>query len=54
MAMQLTLGASSSSSLEVASKKFDVFINFRGEDTRSKFTSHLNEALKRSGVSHHR
>jgi hypothetical protein len=50
MAMQLTLGASSSSSSEVASKFFDVFINFRGEDTRSKFTSHLNEALKRSGV----
>jgi len=47
MAMQQTIGSSSSS---VALEKFDVFISFRGEDTRRKFTSHLNEALKRSSI----
>ncbi|PNY11686.1 putative inactive receptor kinase [Trifolium pratense] len=36
--MQKTIGASSS-------KTFDVFISFRGEDTRRKFTSHLYDAL---------
>ncbi|AES65249.1 disease resistance protein (TIR-NBS-LRR class), putative [Medicago truncatula] len=50
MAMQINIGASSSSTLEVASNSFDVFISFRGDDTRRKFTSHLNEALKKSGV----
>ncbi|CAJ2663627.1 unnamed protein product [Trifolium pratense] len=29
-------------------KKYDVFISFRGDDTRSGFTSHLDAALKRS------
>ncbi|AES65290.1 putative TIR domain, P-loop containing nucleoside triphosphate hydrolase [Medicago truncatula] len=50
MAMQINIGASSSSTLEVASNSFDVFISFRGDDTRRKFTSHLNEALKKSGL----
>ncbi|GKE41207.1 Toll/interleukin-1 receptor domain-containing protein, partial [Tanacetum coccineum] len=27
-------------------KKYDVFLSFRGEDTRLTFTSHLNKALK--------
>ncbi|CAJ2663625.1 unnamed protein product [Trifolium pratense] len=29
-------------------KKYDVFISFRGDDTRASFTSHLDAALKRS------
>ncbi|WJX86407.1 hypothetical protein P8452_68720 [Trifolium repens] len=29
-------------------KKYDVFISFRGDDTRAGFTSHLHAALKRS------
>jgi hypothetical protein len=29
-------------------KKYDVFISFRGDDTRVGFTSHLHAALKRS------
>ncbi|XP_062077047.1 disease resistance protein RPV1-like [Humulus lupulus] len=31
-------------------KRHDVFIRFRGEDTRSNFTSHLNNALKKNGI----
>ncbi|XP_030964557.1 TMV resistance protein N-like [Quercus lobata] len=30
--------------------KFDVFLSFRGEDTRRSFTDHLYDALKRKGV----
>jgi len=40
-------GASSSSSATVSPKNFDVFISFRGEDTRRKFTSHLYDALSK-------
>jgi ribosome maturation protein Sdo1 len=39
MAMQKTIGASS--------KTFDVFISFRGEDTRKKFISYLYDALSK-------
>jgi hypothetical protein len=42
MAMQPYTGASSSM---VSLKKYDVFISFRGEDTRKKFTSYLYDAL---------
>ena len=40
--------SSSSSSREC---KYDVFLSFRGEDTRTKFTDHLYSALKRKGIS---
>ncbi|KAL2328023.1 hypothetical protein Fmac_021450 [Flemingia macrophylla] len=31
-------------------KSFDVFVSFRGEDTRNSFTNHLFAALQRKGV----
>ncbi|XP_031263725.1 TMV resistance protein N-like [Pistacia vera] len=30
--------------------KYDVFLSFRGEDTRNNFTDHLHVALKKSGI----
>ncbi|KAJ9687193.1 hypothetical protein PVL29_015874 [Vitis rotundifolia] len=48
--------ASSSTSLSVASSssthpwKYEVFLSFRGEDTRQSFTDHLHEALQRYGI----
>ncbi|KAK2442686.1 disease resistance protein RPV1 [Trifolium repens] len=45
MAMQLYTGASSTSMVSL--KKYDVFISFRGEDTRKKFTSYLYDALSK-------
>ncbi|TYH86787.1 hypothetical protein ES332_D01G069200v1 [Gossypium tomentosum] len=45
---------SSSSSLESSSSvsrgKYDVFLSFRGEDTRRNFTDHLYAAFKRRGI----
>ncbi|XP_042516752.1 disease resistance-like protein DSC1 [Macadamia integrifolia] len=35
---------------EVESSNFDMFINFRGEDTRNIFVGHLYSALKRKGI----
>ncbi|KAL6329293.1 hypothetical protein AAG906_015502 [Vitis piasezkii] len=46
----------SSSSLSIASSssthpwKYEVFLSFRGEDTRKSFTDHLHEALCRYGI----
>ncbi|KAM6581873.1 hypothetical protein CsatA_005647 [Cannabis sativa] len=34
----------------LSQKKYDVFISFRGEDTRANFTSHLHKALKDGGI----
>ncbi|KAA3472431.1 TMV resistance protein N-like [Gossypium australe] len=31
-------------------KEYDVFLSFRGEDTRHHFTDHLYDALRRSGI----
>ncbi|MCI01220.1 TMV resistance protein N-like, partial [Trifolium medium] len=31
-------------------RKYDVFLSFRGEDTRSSFTSHLFSSLQTSGI----
>ena len=44
MALQINEGGSSSSS-STARYMYDVFLSFRGEDTRYNFTSHLHEAL---------
>ncbi|KAH1058390.1 hypothetical protein GYH30_002792 [Glycine max] len=41
---------SSSSSSITTSQKHEVFINFRSEDTRKTFTSHLNGALERVDI----
>ncbi|XP_021826140.1 TMV resistance protein N-like [Prunus avium] len=45
--------ASSSSSPSSSSKRWDyqVFLSFRGEDTRKGFTGHLNAALSNAGIS---
>ncbi|KAJ8749012.1 hypothetical protein K2173_013455 [Erythroxylum novogranatense] len=42
--------ASSSSSLASHPLKYDVFLNFRGEDTRRGFTSHLYVALRQKAL----
>ncbi|BBN68132.1 Disease resistance protein TIR-NBS-LRR class family [Prunus dulcis] len=43
--------SSSSSSLPAPLQtKYDVFLSFRGEDTRDAFTSHLHAALRRKNI----
>ncbi|KAL5554948.1 hypothetical protein UlMin_037184 [Ulmus minor] len=41
---------SSSSSPNDSGKKYDVFLNFRGEDTRKTFMGHLRAALYTKGI----
>ncbi|MED6211510.1 hypothetical protein PIB30_074422 [Stylosanthes scabra] len=48
--MALLGASSSSSSRATATLRYDVFINFRGEDTRNTFTSHLHSALCRNDI----
>ncbi|XP_039032323.1 TMV resistance protein N-like [Hibiscus syriacus] len=38
------------SSSSISRHKYDVFLSFRGEDTRRSFTDHLYDALQRSGI----
>ncbi|XVF77490.1 hypothetical protein PTKIN_Ptkin14bG0048500 [Pterospermum kingtungense] len=40
----------SSSYSSISGHKYEVFLSFRGEDTRKKFTDHLYAALKRKGI----
>ncbi|KAG8479616.1 hypothetical protein CXB51_029451 [Gossypium anomalum] len=39
-----------STSTSISRKKYDVFLSFRGEDTRKNLTDHLYNALSRSGI----
>ena len=49
MALVACKGASSSSFTHQP-KKFDVFLSFRGEDTRFGFISHLYDLLRLRGI----
>ncbi|XP_016650396.1 PREDICTED: TMV resistance protein N-like [Prunus mume] len=44
------MDSSSSSSSASLQEKYDVFLSFRGEDTRDTFTSHLHAALRRKNI----
>ncbi|XP_044495428.1 disease resistance protein RUN1-like isoform X2 [Mangifera indica] len=52
MALNYNGGASSSSSTSFSRPrwKYDVFVSFRGEDTRKNFTDHLCRALDQKGM----
>ncbi|GJZ24384.1 variation in compound triggered root growth response-like protein [Tanacetum coccineum] len=39
------------SSSKVNGSRFDVFLSFRGQDTRHSFSDHLYDALNRAGIS---
>ncbi|KAJ9552414.1 hypothetical protein OSB04_016459 [Centaurea solstitialis] len=45
-----SMASSSTSSIHKTSFKYDVFLSFRGEDTRTNFIDHLYDALKRQGI----
>ena len=46
----ITPGASTSSTPIQKRFKYDVFLSFRGEDTRNNFVGHLYEALNAKGI----
>ncbi|RYR40424.1 disease resistance protein RUN1 isoform X6 [Arachis hypogaea] len=46
----MALPLASSSSFSPLTTRYDVFISFRGEDTRNSFTSHLHSALLRNQI----
>ena len=48
--IEMAGAASCSSSASPSKKLYDVFISFRGEDTRRNFTSHLFAALSRKQI----
>ena len=50
MAFMGTKSASSSSSSTTSGFKYDVFLSFRGRDTRKNFTDHLFAALNQKGI----
>ena len=43
----MAISSSSSSSFE---RGYDVFLSFRGEDTRNNFTAHLCKELRTKGI----
>ncbi|QHO33491.1 TMV resistance protein N [Arachis hypogaea] len=50
MALSVVASSSSSYSQISVTRQYDVFISFRGEDTRNSFTSHLHSALRRNQI----
>ncbi|KAL6211619.1 hypothetical protein ACLB2K_016842 [Fragaria x ananassa] len=50
MAIQLRASSSLSSAPSTRSPRHDVFLSFRGEDTRDSFTGHLYNTLVRRGI----
>nr|XP_029144699.1 TMV resistance protein N isoform X3 [Arachis hypogaea] len=48
--MSLSVAAAASSSQAPATYRYDVFISFRGEDTRKGFLSHLQVALRQNQI----
>lgn len=50
MTMAFSTSLASSSSFVPTSYKYDVFISFRGEETRMNFTSHLYAAFRRNAI----
>ncbi|XP_075657366.1 disease resistance protein Roq1-like [Castanea sativa] len=50
MALMGSKSVYSSSSSTTSAFKYDVFLSFRGDDTRKNFTGHLYAALKQKGI----